>query len=374
MADPVRVLVNAVHAHSGGGVTYLRNVLPRLSDDPELEVHTCLHRRQRDALAEAIVGTRVHAMDFRDGFLGRLWWEQTGLRALARDVGAHVTFSPANFGPLLAPNPVILLRNAPAAAGAEPRWSRRPYWWGLSAMTRLAIGGCRRGIAVSAYARDAMTRGLPGRWREKVTVVHHGVGAPFGPTPGAERRPDCLLFVGDLYVQKNLRRLLMAFANLTVHRPELRLLVAGRPLDPDYAAGLRSLAGELGIESAVEWLGHMPPERLAALYRTCTVFVFPSLAETFGNPLVEAMACGAPIASASATAMPEVLGDAGVLFDPRDTDAMTRVVDSLLGDEDLRRRHGQRSLERAKAFSWDETARRTAAVLKDAAAGDSRSV
>ena len=353
-------------------MTYLRNVLPRLGNDSQLEVHTCLHRRQRDDLAEATGGTRVHAVEFRDGFLGRLWWEQTGLRALAREVGADVTFSPANFGPLVAPNPVILLRNAPAAAGAETRWTRRPYWWALSAMTRLAIGGCRQGIAVSAYARDAMTRGLPARWREKVTVVHHGVGAPFGPMPGVERRRDCLLFVGDLYVQKNLRRLLIAFANLSLHRPELRLLVAGRPLDPGYAAGLRALAGELGIETAVDWLGHVAPAPLAELYRTCTVFVFPSLAETFGNPLVEAMACGAPIASASATAMPEVLGDAGAFFDPRDTDAMTRVLDNLLGDMDLRRRHGQRSLERAKAFSWDETAGRTAAVLKDAGAGEGR--
>ena len=365
-AAPLRVLVNAVHARSGGGITYLCNVLPRLARDSDLEVHCCLHEGQREVLADATAGSRVHAVTFGSGFLGRLWWEQTGLPGLARAVGAQATFSPANFGPLAAPNPVILLRNTPAAAKAETRWARRPYWWALGAVTRLSLVRCRRAIAVSAYARDALSRGLPGPWRHRIAVVHHGVGPPFGPAPPEVRRPDHLLFVGDLYVQKNVRRLLLAFARVAERRPGLRLVVAGRALDAGYANGLRALAREQGIDAAVDWLGHVPAERLAELYRTCAVFVFPSLAETFGNPLVEAMACGAPIASADAAAMPEILGDAAARFDPRDTAAMARCLETLLDDGDLRRDYGRRALARAKAFSWDETARRTAEVLKDA--------
>ncbi|MEX2642209.1 MAG: glycosyltransferase, partial [Acetobacterales bacterium] len=301
----VRVLVNALHAKSGGGVTYLRHILPRLAADPELDVHLLLHPAQAALYPDA--GVTVHHADFRAGFVREMAWEQCRLPRLARRIGAAATFSPANFGPLLAPGSVVLLRNALDVARVENRPAKRLYWAALSAMTFLSLVFCRRAIAVSGYARRSLAR-LPALAR-KTVVVHHGVDDLFRGGP-AGRREDFLLAVADLYVQKNLLALIDAVALLRQRRPDVRLRIAGAPVDPGYAASVRARIAEHRLDEAVTLLGTQPKERLAELYRRCAVFVFPSTVETFGQPLAEAMASGAPIACADAAAMPEVLGDA----------------------------------------------------------------
>ena len=360
---PVRVLINALHARSGGGVTYLRNVLPRLGADPGLEVHLCLHESQLDAFPDPVAGVRPHAARFRDGFTRRLVWEQTALPLLARRLCAEVTFSPANFGPLLAPAPVVLLRNAVAVGESETRVSKRLYWKALGAMTWVSLLRCRRAIAVSSYARDALTRRLPPSVARRVEVVYHGVDPNFSPPPPGQEREDFLLAVSDLYIQKNLHRLLDALAIVRREFPRISLWIAGGALDADYARTLRRTVAERDLGGHVRFLGHVPAWELADLYRRCALFVFPSLVETFGNPLVEAMASGAPIVSSDAAVMPEVLGDAALFFDPRDTPVMAERIAAALRDGDLRRRLGAGARARARHFSWDETARRTIGVL-----------
>ena len=190
----------------------------------------------------------------------------------------------------------------------------------------------------------------------------------FSPPPAGATREDFLLAVGDLYVQKNFLFLLCALARLRADWPGLRLKIAGRPVDPEYAAALKASIAESGLDDAVELLGHVAPSDLAELYRRCAVFVFPSLVETFGNPLVEAMACGAPIVCSDAAAMPEVVGDAALMFDPGDLKDLTGRLREILADPGLRRDLGIRAQGRARGYSWDKTAQRTAAVLKACAA------
>ena len=111
----------------------------------------------------------------------------------------------------------------------------------------------------------------------------------------------------------------------------------------------------------------MAPDDLLDLYRRCGVFVFPSLVETFGNSLVEAMACGAPVAASNSAAMPEVAGEGALYFNPNDVPDMASVIGSLLDDPVLRRASGQKALERAKLYSWSSTAEKTLTILLDAA-------
>jgi glycosyltransferase involved in cell wall biosynthesis len=222
---------------------------------------------------------------------------------------------------------------------------------------------CRRAIAVSAYARDALARRLPPRVARRVEVIHHGVDPLFSPPPPGEGRQDFLLCVSDLYIQKNLHRLLDAFAIVRREFPRIDLQIAGAALDAEYAETLRRATNERDLDGHVRLLGHVPAPDLADLYRRCALFVFPSLVETFGNPLVEALASGAPIVSSHAAAMPEVLGDAALFFDPGDTPAMAECIATALRDGDLRRRLGERARARAGDFSWDETARRTIRVI-----------
>ena len=363
---PVRVLVNALHARSGGGITYLRNMLPHLAADQAIDLHLCLHQGQCDTLEPFPSGVTIHSVDFKDGFFRRLVWEQLRLPALARRIGASVTFSPANFGPLMAPGSVILLRNALAVRAAETRFSKRLYWFGLAVMTTASLFSCRRAIAVSDYASSALTRGLARGARSRTTVVPHGVGAPFWPRDNAPHE-GFLLAVSDLYIQKNLHRLLLAVNLLRQEFPDILLKIAGAPVDLDYAQQISGTIKALNLGEHVELLGSVPVEELAELYRRCGVFVFPSTAETFGNPLVEAMACGAPIVSSNTTAMPEILADAALYFDPEDVHAMAAQIGTVLRDAELRRQLSARSLARAPRYSWEETARLTAAVLKDCA-------
>jgi len=356
-----------MHAHSGGGVTYLRNMIPVLAADPELELDLVVHEGQLTLLGPLDGRIRVHALGFKNGFYRRLLWEQVALPLLARRLATDVTFSPANFGPFLAPAPVIVLRNALAVAEIERRFTKRLYWRVLGAMTGLSVLGCRRAIAVSEYAARSLTYRLPAFVERRVAIVHHGIGPPFAPPPEGTAREDFVLAVGDLYVHKNLHGLLEAFDLLRRRFPDIRLKVAGRAIDPDYEARLKKIIAVRALGPNVELLGGVPPERLADLYRRCALFVFPSFVETFGMPLVEAMASGAPIVSSNAAAMPEVLGDAALFFAPGDTTAMVARLTEALEDGALRHRLGARALARAGKFSWQEAARRTAAVLKSAA-------
>ena len=364
---PVRILVNGLHAKTGGGVTYMRNMLPLLAGDPEVKVHLCVHEDQRDLLPEDLGGVTVHFLSFKTGFWRLQFREQVEVPRLARRIGAHVTFSPANYAPLAATNSVILLRNALSVAFVERRPVRLAYWAAVYLGTALSLMVCRRAIAVSDYARRSTGGALLRLVGGRIVVVPHGVGPIFSPPEGASRREKFLLSVSDIYVQKNVKNLLYAVARLRASHPDITLKIAGRPIDAHYFASLKRRVRRDGLEGCVEFLGYVPPEDLVDLYRRCAVFVFPSSVETFGNPLVEAMACGAPIASSNTAAMPEVLGDAAVYFDPADIKDMAGVLDGLLNDAGLRRDLGEKALVRSREFSWQQTAARTLEVLKQAA-------
>ena len=364
-AAPVRILINAIHAHSGGGITYLRNLLPELLRDPQLDIHVIFHEDQLGHLPLPSSGVTPHARNFANGFIGRLIWEQTRLPSIARELGADVVYSPANFGPLFVPASVILLRNALAVGDDERRLLKRFYWLVLGIVTRLSIRRSRGVMAVSSYSREALTSGMPANARDRVRIVHHGISPDFSPPPKGANREDFLLCVGDLYIQKNLHGLLPALAILRATFPDIRLKVAGRPIDGAYADRVAGQARQLGLH---EWLSHVSQVDLIDLYRRCRLFVFPSLAETFGNPLIEAMACGAPVVCSNTTAMPEVAGAAALYFDPYNPEAIAQCIGEALSKPDLLSTLSQRSLDRAEDFSWTSTAHETAKVLKEAAA------
>ncbi|MCP5370905.1 MAG: glycosyltransferase family 4 protein [Hyphomicrobiales bacterium] len=359
------MLVNGLHAKSGGGVTYLANLVPRLAARPDLDLHLLVGADH--AARVPAENLTLHTLDGASGFWRLLWREQAAVPRLARRIGARVTFSPANFGPFLAPGGVIVLRNALQVGMVERRPGKVAYWLLLTLATGLALATCRRAIAVSDYARRALGGGLLGFARGKVRVVPHGVADLFSPGDPPPPRGDFVLAVSDIYVQKNFPALVRAIAPVLRARPGLELRIAGRALDPGHMAALRSLVAARGLADRVRFLGHVAPADLVDLYRTCRLFVFPSLVETFGNPLVEAMACGAPIAASRAAAMPEVLGDAAAFFDPRSEADMGAVLEALLDDDARRADLSARALARARDFSWDATAEATARVIREAA-------
>jgi glycosyltransferase involved in cell wall biosynthesis len=197
-------------------------------------------------------------------------------------------------------------------------------------------------------------------------VIPHGVGPPF-TAPAEGLRAAFILAVGDLYVQKNYATLVEAMRKIRRAHPGLSLRIAGEAVDPAYFEALKRRIAELGMEQAVVILGGVPPETLATLYRQCALFVFPSKVETFGNPLLEAMAAGAPIACSRAAAMPEVLGEAGVYFDPDNASDMADTIDRMLRQPRHLTDYGVQARARAAQFTWEATAAATAEVLRQAA-------
>jgi len=195
-------------------------------------------------------------------------------------------------------------------------------------------------IVVSEFVRERVVERL-GLDPERVHAIWLGVDHDrFTPSPGVEREP-LLLYPARPWPHKNHARLLDAFAEIRRRRPELRLLLTGAGHDP------RSLPD--GVEAR-----SVSGTELVDLYRRAACLVFPSLYEGFGLPPVEAMACGCPVAAAAAGSLPEVCGDAAVLFDPLDSEAIAAGVDEALArSAEL----GERGLRRAATFTWDETAR-----------------
>jgi len=199
-------------------------------------------------------------------------------------------------------------------------------------------------VAVSEHTkREAMERiGLPG---ERVRVVHHGVDhAKFQPDPDWPAEAPFFLHVSQYQPVKNIDRVIEAYTRLDpATRPPMRLIVSGYTGNPK----------EQGLV-----IHHSPvsEEDLIRYYRTASAFIFPSLHEGFGMPLLEAMASGCPVLTSNVTACPEVAGGAAILVDPRATDQIADGMRRLAEDEALRRDLREKGLKRAAQFTWDRCA------------------
>lgn len=182
----------------------------------------------------------------------------------------------------------------------------------------------------------------------------HGINAPY------------LLYISRIENPgKNHIRLIRAFDRLKQSRkiPHELVLVGS---DWDRADEVHKTANEVASSSSIRFTGFTASEDLPALYNAADAFVFPSLYEGFGLPVLEAMACGTPVAGANASSIPEVVGDAGLLFDPYDEEAIADSILQILTDSELSRRLSERSLRRAGMYDWRRTAARTLNILCNA--------
>ena len=206
-------------------------------------------------------------------------------------------------------------------------------------------------LIYEAVDHDLFKPGDAGAARARVAL--HGVTKPFG------------LFVSSLWPYKNCEGLLRAWA---IARPELgdrQLAIVGPGRDEKYLAQLQALVAELGIASDVVFVGGVPLNETVCFYQAADVFVYPSLNETFGLPLLEAMACGCPVVTSDTSAMPETAGGAAVLSDPKDPASIARAIVEAVGpaSDSLR----ARGLARAGEFTWAATGAATLDVYRETA-------
>lgn len=294
--------------------------------------------------------------------------EQQLLPRLARRAGVDVLHSLASTAPAWGPfRRVVTINDLIYRAYPEAHSGLRAL--GMHVLVPLAARRSHRIIVPSESTRADVVRylGVPAG---KIDLAYDGVGAAVvAPSDSHELRARYDL--GDRRVvltasakrpHKNLMRLLDAWELLPSPRP--LLVLPGYPTW--HEEELRRHASQLGLDGDVRFLGWIESSELEGLYGIATCFVFPSLYEGFGLPVLEAMARGVPVACSGRTSLAEVAGDAARLFDPEDAADIAAAISELLGDEQLRARLIAAGGERTARFTWDDTARATIASYERA--------
>jgi glycosyltransferase involved in cell wall biosynthesis len=368
---PYRIGVNALYLIPrgvGGTEIYLRALLPALAEIDSVNQYFIFTNLETGAgLVPAAPNfihapQRVHAVSRP----ARILWEQTALPLAARRLRLDVMLNPGFTAPLLCPCPqVSVFHDLQHKRHPEYfRWFDRPFWrfflyWAARRSKAL--------IAISGATAADLRRFYPRLPESKIYIVPQGVDPVFA-TIRRRRNPEpFLLAVSTLHPHKNLDGLLRAFALFRRRHPNFRLVVSG--MHGFFTGPLHELRRTLGLEQAVEFPGWIPREQLYDLYARAWAFVYPSLFEGFGLPVLEAMAAGVPMACSAVEPMASLAGGAAVKFDPGDVDAMAAAMLRITEDEALRAQLTEAGPRQAAKYSWKATAEGTLAVLRGASPG-----
>jgi glycosyltransferase involved in cell wall biosynthesis len=377
----VRVGLNLVYlvpGHTGGMETYARELIRGLAGvSPELELTAFVSREGAAAAGEPWLEL-CRPVTVPVNSSSRIGWvrgEQLHLPRLARRAGVELVHSLASTGPGRgAFRRVVTVHDLIYKIHPEAHFGLMAL--GMSVLVPLSVKRATRVIAVSHSTRDDLVR-LLGVEPAVIDVVPNGVGTPPADVALDESELRARLGLGERTIvlcasakrpHKNLPRLLDALALIPAERRPLAVLT-GYPTEHEQE--LREQAATLGITDDVRILGWIPQDELEGLYRAAACLVFPSLYEGFGLPVLEAMARGLPVASSDRSSLPEVAGDAALLFDPEDTAAIASAIERLIGDPAEAERLARAGLERVAAFTWEACARATAASYERALAAPS---
>jgi glycosyltransferase involved in cell wall biosynthesis len=322
---------------------------------------TGVQRYARELLAR--IGSRVTVVAPRvplRGMRGHAW--EQGV--LPRMFKGNLLWSPCNTGPLTVRQQIVTIHDCGFYDHPEcysplfVRW----YRWLIPRLARRA----RHVITVSEFSRQRLIE-LVGLRENQVTVIPNGVSKRFQPAPPnvvaeVKRRRGLparyILSLGTLEPRKNLARLLEAWRRLAPEVPDVSLVVVGAASSVFRSVHLADKLPRTVLA------GHIPDEDLPAIYSGAEVFVYPSLYEGFGLPVLEAMACGVPVVCSHAPALQEVSSDAGILVDPYEPDSIAHGIGRLLEAPSLQTVLRRRGLERASHYTWRRAAENTWRLLQ----------
>jgi glycosyltransferase involved in cell wall biosynthesis len=247
----------------------------------------------------------------------------------------------------------------------------------LKIATKHGIARAKKIITVSEFTRQDLIT-YYGVAPEKVVAIHHGVHEMFRPFQAQmeitsieiikkkyQIEGPYILCIGTLQKRKNIPRLLHSFSLLkqSYNIPHKLVLIGQKCPDlPEH--DIFSTVERLFLQENVVWTGYVTEQDMPVLLNGAELFVFPSLYEGFGMPVLEAMASGVPVACSNSSSLPEVVGDSGVMFDPYNIDSMTAAIHRALMNQELREKLRQQGLQRAKEFTWKRCAQKTLDVLE----------
>lgn len=366
-------LMFLVPGETGGTETYARELVQALGEErPDIRL-TAFINRETAADPDPFWGQEIEAVTLPVNCRNRVEWvrgEQLLLPRAARYHGCSLVHSLANTGPVSGGLPrVLTIHDLLYRAVPDSHFGIRGL--GMRVLVPAAARRSDRIIAISSATATEVSEVL-GVSRGRIDVVHNGLGTtrhgPATPEPelrerlGLGSRP-ILLSVSTKRAHKNLPRVLDALASIPTGRRPL-LVLPGYPTP--HEDELRAQAQRLGITGDVSFLGWLPEADLEGLYDAASLFLYASLYEGFGLPVLEAMSRGVPVACSDIPVLTEVAGDAAATFDPRSSQAMARVIERLMGDPAERQRLTDAGAGRAERFSWSATARGVAATYEAA--------
>jgi glycosyltransferase involved in cell wall biosynthesis len=360
-------LIFLVPGETGGMEVAARELIPALlAEAPPGTRFTAFVNREAAAAKDGPWGELLPAVTVPVNARNRVQWvlgEQALLPRLAARAGVDLVHSLASTAPLwgrfrrvVTVHDLIYARFPEAHAGIRDK--------GMRVLVPQAVRRSHRVIADSISTRDDLVE-LLSVPPEDIDVVPLGLGQVRRGAPLAEREVRARFDLGERHVllslsakrpHKNLLALIGALALLPADARPL-LVLPGYPTE--HEAQLRERAAAAGVAGEVRFLSWISPEELEGMWALAAAFVFPSLYEGFGLPVLEAMARGVPVACSNASSLPEVAGEAALLFDPHDEVAIATSLQRLLEDHALRERLRARGLAQAEKFTWERTARAT---------------
>jgi glycosyltransferase involved in cell wall biosynthesis len=359
-------LIFLVPGETGGMEVAARELIPALvKAAPELRF-TAFVNREAAAAKDGPWGELLPAVTVPVNARNRLQWvlgEQALLPRLAAREGVDLVHSLASTAPtwgrfrrVVTVHDLIYARFPEAHAGIRDL--------GMRVLVPLAVRRSTRVIVDSQSTREDLVE-LLGTPEQRIDVIPLGIGAVQRREPMAEHELRDRLGLGGRRIalslsakrpHKNLLALIGALARISAERRPL-LVLPGYPTA--HEADLRKRALAVGVQGDVRLLGWLSGEELEGLWQIADAFVYPSLYEGFGLPVLEAMTRGVPVACSNASSLPEVAGDAALTFDPHDEAAIAAALERLLSDPAEVERLRARGRERAREFTWERTAQAT---------------
>lgn len=359
-------LIFLVPGETGGMEVYARELIEGLSAEAGNVRFTAFVNRVAAGSEDLAWARSISRVTVPVDARSRLQWvlgEQALLPRLAARERVDVLHSLASTAPARGPmRRVVTVHDLIYAAYPEAHTHLRSI--GMRVLVPLAVRRSQRVIAISQSTKLDLER-LLGTPTEKIDVVPQGLGQmhrshalPAGTTRARFELGDreVVLSLSAKRPHKNLLALLDALALIPAERRPL-LVLPGYPTW--HESELRVRATQLGIGTDIRFLGWISEEELEGLWGLASAFVYPSLYEGFGLPVLEAMARGVPVACSNASSLPEVAGDAALLFDPRSAAEIASALERLLNDSAEAQRLRGIGIERAKTFTWRRTARLT---------------
>jgi glycosyltransferase involved in cell wall biosynthesis len=360
----VRIAIDARKLHDFGIGTYIRNLLRHLARiDPETE-YVLLCQAADMRIAQTLGSNFRTVLEPSDNYSVS---EQIHVPWVLRREKPDVYHAPHYVLPVAVRcRSVVTIHDCIHLMFPQYLPNRAAYAYARGAMWSAARQSDRILTVSEASKRDILHFfNVP---PEKISVVYNAIDERFWVEPPAEEvervrqrfqlHQRFVLYAGTIKPHKNLVRLIEAFAQLrTGPFEELKLLIIGDEISKLPA--LRRAVHSHKLHKHVRFLGFLPDDTLAALYRLADLFVFPSLYEGFGLPPLEAMASGTPVVTSNVSSLPEVAGDAAVLVDPYDVASIVDGMQRVLGDPALASDLRRKGLERARDFSWERSVART---------------